>query len=327
MSLPLWVVPAEDEPAHGMLIRVAERNGIRSAGQIRALTGLTARELRNGIGIEHLASILKCDAEIIQRSTPVISDSALTIRGERISRREMKASVRRLCPTCVKEYAHQRFWFDLAFVSTCPTHARNLIHTCSCGQDLSWTDVRISRCRHCEDGDATNVAEPAVNLEVMDIDRWILSRLGVGKPVQCAILDAAPLSQALGLIGQVGILEVGGFRENWTEANELGLSVAEARARGFKILRDGGLDEVLDKVYGEFLASSSGKPRTINYVYGWFSRWWSTIGSENFPEEIAGIVQAHASRHRVMIRCHPNVLGPARCAIGTRSGLPSKFEH
>lgn len=46
--LPLWVTPAKDEPAHGILIRLAERNGIESSTRIPRMTGLNLSRLRLG---------------------------------------------------------------------------------------------------------------------------------------------------------------------------------------------------------------------------------------------------------------------------------------
>jgi len=209
--LPLWVVPADDEPAHGILLRLAERNGTTVPGRISSLTGLTVRELRLGIGVERLAAVIKCNETMIRKSTPTMSNDAIVIRGERFGKRVTSMSIRRLCPQCVAESAHHRFWFDLEFVTTCPTHARNLVHTCSCGHDLSWSDVRIAKCRHCDGGDVTSIPETQVKPDVVEMDRWVLGRLGVGKSDKVPVLESMSLSQALDTTGRIGVLDLGGY--------------------------------------------------------------------------------------------------------------------
>lgn len=296
--LPLWFTPRPDEPAHGILLGLAERNGILASGRVPALTGLRVARLRTGEGVERLAAILRCDPAVIMHSTfTPCGKGHVVIRGERLNvMHDLMRSARRLCPRCVSESAHHRFWCDLAFVTTCPFHGVSLVDTCSCGRKLSWSDVRIAKCRHCEDGDATAAGVTRADADVVETDRWVLGRLGVGTPVPVPILDALPLAGAIDLIGRVGSLDLAGYRERWAEPEDFGVPAAHVCARGFAILRDGGLDALLDRVHAEFLASGSRRPIRIGTAYGWFYHWFNFRKGEAFSHEVAAILLANASR-------------------------------
>ncbi|WP_454000462.1 TniQ family protein [Afipia felis] len=295
--LPLWVVPAEDEPAHGILIRLAERNGIESPGRVSSLTGLTVHDLRNGVGLDRLAAVIRCDHAELSKSTPVISKGGLSVRGEHIdSKHPIKTSIRRLCPECIIESPHHRFWFDLEFVSTCPTHARNLVHVCSCGRDLSWDDVRIAKCRHCDDGDVALIPKTPADPNIMEMDRWVLGRLGVGKPEPFPLLDKADICRAQHIIGIIGILEIRGYDERWLRPRDFDEPEAVVRARGFRVLKQGRLGEILDRVYESFRSSRSDMPETIKNAYGWFGDWVEDLRPESFAGYFGEILVANAAQ-------------------------------
>ncbi|MGP9811386.1 TniQ family protein [Rhodopseudomonas sp. NSM] len=298
-SLPLWVVPAEDEPPHGLLLRLAERNGIQSQSQLSVLTGLSVRELRNGAGIERLAAVAHCDPAHLMNSAPIVSDGGLAIRGERFSARHaVRQSARRLCPECVVESSHHRFWFDLEFVTTCPAHGRKLIQTCSCGQPLSWTDVRISKCCRCDNGDVTNIPWIQARPDILEMDRWILSRLRVGGVSSVPLLDSMNVGTALHVIQNVGLLDLGGYQTAWPEPRDFGVSVAEVRSRGFRILRLEQLNEVVDRVYVEFVATNSGRAATIKNAYGWFGEWLLDLQFQEASARIYETIVVRATRRK-----------------------------
>lgn len=296
--LPLWFAPAKDEPAHGILIRLAERNGIEGFERVPALTGLRVARLRVGNGAKRLASIIRCEPQAFMKSTPVPDEGGnVIIRGERLNTiRDLTRLSRRLCPGCVANSAHHRFWFDLKFVTTCPEHSMNLVDACSCGLKLSWKDVRIAKCRHCEDGDVGLLPETPVNPDVMAMDRWVLGRLGIGQPTSVPILDAMKLTDALDTMGRIGSLDLGGYRENWAQPQDFDRPTAEVRALGYQILEQSRLDEVLDKVHREFLLSTSSKPSSVHSAYGWFGHWFTFRKAEKFSKGLAEIVLANASR-------------------------------
>ncbi|WP_338633194.1 TniQ family protein [Afipia carboxidovorans] len=295
--LPLWVTPAKDEPAHGILIRLAERNGIESSTRIPRMTGLNLSRLRLGRGVDRLAAIIKCDVAEIMHSTPVVSENSIFVRGEDVgSKRRGGRPIRRLCPQCVSESAHHRFWYDLEFITTCPEHGRNLVHTCSCGRDLSWDDVRISKCRHCDDGDVALIPGTPVDPDITEMDRWVLGRLGVGKPEPFPLFDQMALCHAQHMIGMIGILEIKGYEERWLRPQDLEESDSEVRARGFRVLKQNQLDDVLDRVYEGFRSSRSYMPETIKNAYGWFGDWVEDLRSRSLAVHFGEILITNAAR-------------------------------
>lgn len=296
--LPLWVSPAEDEPAHGILLRLAERNGIQTQTMMQTLTGLTVSRLRESDGVQVLADIIHSDPSSLLRSTPTVdSQGHLSIRGERIGRKcDVRLSARRLCTQCIGESLHHRFWFDLEFVTTCPRHGLELISSCSCGGHLSWNDVSITRCCHCTSGDVRLLKAVPANCDVVEMDRWALGRLGAGDVIFISALDQMPLKQSIDTIGQIGALDIGGYRQQWVEASDLEVPAVEVRARGFQILKHSRLDGVLDRIYGEFVKSGNRSTPTIHTAYGWFGHWFAFVKPSNFSEEISEIVMANASR-------------------------------
>lgn len=296
-GLPLWIVPAQDEPAYGMLIRLAERNGLSAPNHVSSLIGLSVRDLRRGVGIDRLASVLQCDEAAIRHSTPLVRNGVVELRGEKIAcATEMKSTTRRLCPECVAESAHHRYWFDFEFLSTCPRHKRELTHLCSCGQELRWSDATVRKCRRCQGGDVVRISGTHPRLELLELDQWLLSCLGVGTASNVPVLNALPLGRTLDILTQIGLLDLGGYRKHWTEARDLDLTVADARSRGFRLLRDGAMDAVLDRVYGGYLASPEAKTPTMKTAYGWFGHWFASLAAEGFPQDIADLVFSNAAR-------------------------------
>lgn len=304
-SLPLWVVPEKDEPAHGILLRLSARNGIRARGLVAELTGLTAFNLRMGIGIDRLAGIIQCDPNVIRHSTITeVEAGRQTIRGQRIViKRDVDRKHRRYCPQCVSESGHHRFWFDLRFVTSCPEHGIELSQHCSCGEDLRWTDVDIVKCRRCQDGHVSLVPRVAADPDVIAMDAWALGRLGahIAKPLP--VLDKMPFTAALDTIGRIGLLATNGFQEHYLGLESAEMPIHSVRARGFRILQKDGLDEVFDRVYEGFLASGSSERPSLKRSYGWFMSWFNVNGGPRFSPEIAKVFMANASK-RFLVHSH-----------------------
>jgi hypothetical protein len=309
-SLPLWVVPEKDEPAHGILLRLATRNGIQSPGLVAELTGLTPSKLRKGIGIDRLASLIQCDPDVIRHST-IAQDEAghQMIRGHRVgAKRDVARRTRQYCPQCVCEQGHHRFWFDLKFVTSCPDHGVKLSHLCSCGEDLTWNDVDIVKCHRCTDGHASLLSRVSAHPAVLAMDAWVLGRLGVHEPAALPILDAMPFTRALDTIGRIGVLALSGFQNIWPGLDSFEMPIQSVRAHGFKILQEEELDAVFNDVYEGFLASGSKEKPTLDRSYGWFIKWLRFNGGEGLSPEIASILMSNASkRFQVHTKAFPTL--------------------
>jgi hypothetical protein len=303
-SLPLWVVPEKDEPAHGILLRLSTRNGILSRGLVAELTGLTPFNLRMGIGIDRLASIIQCDPNVIRHSTITeVEAGHQMIRGQRIvTKRDVDRKHRRYCPQCVSESGYHRFWFDLRFVTSCPEHGIELSKRCSCGGNLGWSDVDIVKCRCCTDGHASLVPRAAAHPDVIAMDAWALGRLGAHILTPMPVLDKMSFTAALDTIGRIGMLAINGFQENYLGLKSVEMPIQSVRAHGFRIIQNGGLDEVFDRVYEGFLASGLSEKPSLTRSYGWFMQWFRFNGGPNFSPEIAKILMANASKR---FQVHP----------------------
>ena len=292
---PLWVTPLPGEPPHGMYLRLAERNGFRRIGLLENVTGIKLRHVRLGRHLDHLAAMLRCEPRHLngtlikhQRRGPPI------VGGEAVRRKDLTMLGRRACPACLATSAHHRFWWDLDFVATCPIHEIWLAHRCSCGGTLTWADGSLAKCHTCEDGDVGLLPFERASCEVIALDKWILSRLGIlNDNKEVAVIHKLPLGQAIEVIGRIGALAVGGYRTHWQEITDFALPPQEVRAIGFSTLADGKLPEVLDRAHDGLLASS-GKWGGLHNIYGWFSLWFRHRGGSRLSTDLAEIILKHA---------------------------------
>ncbi|MBN8979403.1 MAG: TniQ family protein [Rhizobiales bacterium] len=309
--LPLWVVPAKDEPAHGILLRLAERNGIQNIRFLSYMTGLRVSQLRGGKGIDRLARILRCEPDAFMHSTFVCETRGFaSVRGERLNFiSDLDQTKRRACPRCIAKSAHHRFWWDLSFVTTCPEHAINLVDVCSCGGTLSWKDVSIRKCCQCHVGSVSDIPASPADSAVLAMDRWTLGRLGVGRRVSVPALDRMSMTTAIKIVQHVGALEIGGYRIGQQRPDGFDVPMNEVRLAGFKIMQQGRLDEILDKTHNCYLETRkprSGKSKmspTVRTAYGWFGAWFKVWHRSKFFEEssapFANIILANAARKSI----------------------------
>ncbi|MFF9179392.1 TniQ family protein, partial [Streptomyces sp. NPDC014793] len=219
LGVPLWDQPFDGEHAPGLFLRLAEINGYPSTDDVARETRLTLQGLRLGRGVRRLAAIVCSDEGRLTRDGFAFArGDGVLVRGERIGRRrDLHRKLRRVCPACVTASRHQRFWFDLAFIETCPEHGCRLVGRCPCpaGRDLSWRDGRVGGCRACEDGDvAAQLPEPA-EPAALAVDSYFLGRLGVVPRKPDSVLDPLGMADAIDVLERVGALSLGGYRSRW----------------------------------------------------------------------------------------------------------------
>lgn len=335
--LPLWTRPKPDQPAHGILIDLATRNGYLTLGEVSASTELKVARLRIGYDAERLAELIRCDPSEILTSTPTFSRGEfVTIRGERIRLlRDLDRKCRRLCVRCVSHAPYHRFWFDLRFVTTCPEHGIELIDHCSCGMRLGWHDGRVYKCHTCTDGDIRTIEPRPADPDVARMDRWLLARLGVGSfPDRIPLLDALSLDDAIDMMGRIGSLDLGGYQERWAEPQDFALPLERVRAHGFRVIVDGAIEVALDRAYAGFLASGSTKPASLGTAYGWFYHWFNFRKGEALSPALAEILLGNAlMKFQVQRGTFPNTfrnlapatLSAAATAVRARPGTVRKL--
>lgn len=329
LGIPLWDQPLDGEHAPGLFLRLAEINGYPSTDDVARETRLTLQGLRLGRGVGRLAAIVCSDEGRVSRDGFAFArGDGVLVRGERIGRRrDLHRKLRRVCPACIAASRHQRFWFDLSFVETCPEHGCRLVGRCPCpaGRLLSWRDGRIGGCRACEDGDVATQPPVAAEPAAMAVDRYFLGRLGVVKRFPNAVLDPLAMADAIDVLERVGALALGGYRSRWPGADDLGVDRHRLLAEGYAVLAGGCLPGVLDRVFEGFRAEDGGAPG-LTTAYGWFYHWLNGKGGKRFSPGLSRMVLEHAeTRFVVDKRARAKVLPPtstctlkeatARCGV------------
>jgi hypothetical protein len=293
----LWakLAPEPEETVQGLLLRIAEMQmdastdrTVKAAGVRRAAI---ARGLRPDIGILAKA-ILQDPTEIAVDSPQRDSRGRLTLRGHAIDA-YVEFGRRRVCPACVDEAAHHRFWWDVGPITTCPRHGLELAHGCSCGRNFGWRDGSLLKCARHEDG-RHGLRRTAADPRVVRKDAYLLSRLGAGDAQAVPVLDAMSLSDALKTLERIGAA-CEGYSYEWKSAEALGIPLSLVQANGFEVLADGKLDEVLTNIYDGFIAQG-GKPEAgFTSCYGWLYHWFNHKRGAKFSPLLAESFHAHGA--------------------------------
>lgn len=293
LGVPLWDKPKQEEPAHGLFLRLIEINGY----DVSKALGFSLASLRRGENVGKLAALIRADeAELLENSFAFSAGEKVTIRGEQIGLRDLMAGARRVCHQCIESSPYHRFWWDIDFIDCCPHHEVMLTDRCSCehGGRLSWSDSAVGNCLRCDDPGSENTVEKIEppNSYMLQANRYFLGRLGVcGKEVS-PVLDALPLDEAVDTTVKVGALFLKGYSLNWPQ-----LSAAETqhcRALGHFILQNGILDKCLRGIFDSFMESAPDKDAfnpSRGRSFGWFYHWLNGKGGEKYSPSIASIFE------------------------------------
>lgn len=177
--------------------------------------------------------------------------SKVVIRGQEVSlKRDLSRIRRRICPACLADSPHARFWWDLAFAASCPRHGCLLEERCGCAPrtPLSWRDCRVGACRACDDAEDVRLASPVpAPAAILAVDAYLFSRLDAGTAPPSPLLDALPLYEAVDVLERVGALSKGGYSKRWHDARTLGLTWNDLLAEEYAVLAPGGLREAMGR--------------------------------------------------------------------------------
>jgi hypothetical protein len=298
IGLPLWAHPLPEEPAHGLLLRLAQINGYPYISRVERETGLSLSALQRGRQYEEIAAVVRCSLDEIARHSFFGFDSVnIRIKGEAVNcMHDFHQTLRRACPACLRESPHHRFLWDLAFVTSCPKHRIQLVDKCSCGsaRPLSWSDGRLYRGNCCQSGDIRTVQGEPASLAVQEMDSYFAGRLGLSKRVAFPALDELPLYDVIELLERVGALHAGGYSRLWRNSKNVNLPQAENRAAAFKIIAEDRMQAVLEATYLGFLRSGAKKPPALTSAYGWFYHWYSLRGGSAFSPYLTEHIVQHA---------------------------------
>ncbi|MEJ0050138.1 MAG: TniQ family protein [Methylovirgula sp.] len=300
LGLPLWAAPSPEEPAHGLLLRLTQINCYPSVQYSMRETGLSIYALRHGWQFEDLARLTRSDVSNIARDSFRKLDDVVVIRGEKIGKmRDRDYNVRRVCPSCLRESLHHRFFWDLSFFTHCPRHKIKLIDHCTCelAQPLTWRDGRLHRGNCCRTGDLRTIHGDTAQPDVAAMEAYLAGRLGICPRIRVAALDELDLVDAIDLLERVGALDAGGYAKNWRLAKKVNLTQSATRARAYRIITEDRFQEVLDKAHAGFRRANPNRSGNLSAGYGWFYHWYNYQGGKNFSPYLAEQIVRHASRN------------------------------
>ncbi len=298
LLLPRWIVPGAEEPPHGCLLRLAEANGLPDIATVQLMTGIKLSAVRNGRDLESLAHLLHCDVSVVRKSATFYNgDTRTVVAGQLLRRRaDVSLAIRRVCPECLTESAHQRFWWDLQFMTSCPIHRIVLADRCSCGDALTWNDGSPIKCTKCKNGDVRSLSSPPAQEDVLAFDRWVLDRFvaRADRP-KAPIVEEMELGDAVETVERIGSLVVGGYQDRWKQITDFEIPAEAVRAVGFRCIVEGQVGEALDRAYEGFAQQNPDQLHAISRMYGWFFPWFRYNGGDRFSKELAGVLLSNAA--------------------------------
>ena len=312
MGIPRWSRPLPEEPAHGLLLRLVELNGYSSAETVAECLGLRASELKVGRtkSLSAFARMIRCPVDMLTADSPTElpprkraerkfrnararNITALEIRSVAIGGEQLLRTNRRVCPACLEESRHHRFWWDLTAITTCPRHKLRLVDRCGCGSDrrLSWKDNKLFYCGKCSR--RTPVSREPADPDVMAADTYLLKRFGVMTAKDLPVLDGMSFFDAVDTLERVGAASFGGLKLKWQSAQSLGIDPEALRARGLWILSSGRLTDLLDGLLAEFRQAKPDVEPALTTAYGWFYHWLNLKGGRQFSESLSEAFITH----------------------------------
>jgi hypothetical protein len=312
IGIPRWRRPLPEEPAHGLLLHLVELNGYSSAETVADCLGLRASELKVGKAksLSAFAGMIRCPLDVLTADSPAElpprkrversfrnakarNTTALKIRSVAISSDQLSRRDRRVCPACLEDSRHHRFWWDLTAITTCPRHELRLVDRCGCGSDarLSWQDTKLFYCGKCSR--RTPARRESAGRDVLAADAYLLKRFGVTSGEDFPVLDSMSFFDAVDTLERVGAASIGGLKRKWQSADSLGVDPEVVRARGFSILASGRLTDLLDGLLAEFRKESPDVEPALTTAYGWFYHWLNLKGGRQFSESLSDTFIAH----------------------------------
>lgn len=153
--------PKRDESLPGFLLRLAEQNGYKGISELLAstLTALKGKSLhpwlteirQSRILLTRLGRIACGDPDsLIHFHAVQLSSGTWFLQGCRVSAHGLNGGRLVICPECLAGDGYLREEWELAPVTVCPTHRRQLVAACpQCGHELTWRRSSINHCGNC----------------------------------------------------------------------------------------------------------------------------------------------------------------------------------
>jgi hypothetical protein len=296
IGLYAWDAPRSEETAQGLLLRLAEMHAHTSTERTAGSLGINRSRLAHG----YRDQLEKFAAGIHQQASAFVADSPqrdekaqLCVRGQPITDYLM-FGVRRLCPGCLAESMHHRFWWDIRPITTCPRHGLNLIDACVCGAKFNWRGGGLVHCSTCGNQDLVRLPCVKADAAVLRADAYLLSRFAAGQSEAVPILDSLSLTDVFVTLERIGAA-CDGYSYEWQSAKSLGVPRGVLQARGFAVLADGKLDEVLTRIYDGFIAKGGRPEEGFTSCYGWLYHWFNHKRGVKFSPLLAEVFLHHGA--------------------------------
>lgn len=296
-AIGLWGIrPIQpEETAQGLLLRIAEVQRHESTDRTERAAGISRARMARGSAdmLRRFAAEVVQDFERIASDSPVRDTDGLRLRGHLMGDL-VHAQLRRLCPACLEESWHHRFWWDIRTITTCPRHGLELAGACACGAALGWRSGGLVRCLSCSKGELSRIPRTPADAKVLRTDGYLLSRLDAGEAESVAVLDALSFLDVCRTLERVGAA-CDGYSYEWKSAEALGLPLSVVQARGFEVLADGKFEEVLTKIYDGFIAQGGRPEEGFTSCYGWLYHWFNHKRGAKFSPLLAEAFHAHGA--------------------------------
>lgn len=203
VPFPLQVEHYPHEPAHALLQRTAEHNGV-----------LRFSTVYKGLGVDHGRSVHNIDPEIIalkcrsdvaavKFTTARMSGAQFTLLNQTFSMEHWAGYNRKWCPECLIEAPYHRAWWDLSIITTCTRHGVELVSTCACAKPLKVGLHPVLSCQ--SEHDLTATVAPTVSAEDQAAELWIMDRLLNGSP-SVGVLEDVSVANAVTAMEWLGKL-------------------------------------------------------------------------------------------------------------------------
>ncbi|MCS3445924.1 TniQ family protein [Bradyrhizobium elkanii] len=297
----------------GLLLRVAEIQGHSSTDRTAKAAGISRSRLAHGVATEIKAFATQVDqdpARIAADSPNLDRKGRLHLRGHPIGDM-LDFARRRVCPACLDEAWYHRFWWDIRAIGTCPRHGIDLVDACACGKAYTWRGGGLLKCSACPNNDTMTLPRTAADPRVLRKDAYLLSRFGAGEAEAVPILDELSLREVFTTLERIGAA-CEGYSRQWKSAESLGIPLAVLQARGFEVLADDGLDEVLTRIYDGFIALGGRPEEGFTACYGWLYHWFNHKRGAKFSPLLAEAFHAHgAARFPIVPKARLGKLPPA----------------
>jgi hypothetical protein len=200
---PLRVKHYRDEPAHALLLRTAAHNGTSRFSPVFKRCGVLFGRSVQLVDQDLVARLCSVDPDELSYGSIVHGDDGVSVLGQQLRHEHVGGWWRRWCPHCLAEAPYHRVWWDIAFITTCPTHGVELTSDCGCDQPLINGRQGMIRCTR--NHDLTKVPVEPVSDEETLVDRYIIDRLlGQGQHPH-ELLDKTSLGQALHILERIGV--------------------------------------------------------------------------------------------------------------------------